>query len=202
MNRDSTTETKILQAAEDVFQQKGFSGARMQEIADHAEINKGLLHYYFKTKDKLFEAVFNKAFDMMINRLNTLLSTQSTLDEKLDQMVDAYMGMLIKNPHLPRFVINELNRHPEEFVNKILNREQRPNIQALINSIQEEIDRGNIKPFHPKHLIMNVIGLCVFPFIGRPMVQALLHIDHQEFHQMMQERKQIVADFVKSALRP
>lgn len=202
MTKDSNTEEKILQSAEEVFQHKGFSGARMQEIADHAEINKGLLHYYFKTKDKLFEAVFNKAMDLMVNRLNQILGSGSSLDEKIDLMVDAYMGMLLKNPHLPRFVINELNRDPDHFVSSMLKRKEKPNIQAFILSIQREINAGRIKDFNPKQVIMNIIGLCVFPFIGRPMLQAILGIDNAEFQQIMQERKNLVADFVKSALRP
>lgn len=202
MAKDSNTEEKILRSAEEVFQDKGFSGARMQEIADHAEINKGLLHYYFKTKDKLFEAVFNKALNLMISRLNHILASETTLEGKIDLMVDAYMGMLLKHPHLPRFVINELNRHPDQFVGNILKRGELPNIRAFANSIQHEIDRGTIRPFQPKQLIINIIGLCVFPFIARPMIQGLLTIDNVEFEQMMQERKQLVTDFIKSALKP
>ncbi|MEK6479084.1 TetR/AcrR family transcriptional regulator [Catalinimonas sp. 4WD22] len=202
MTEDFNTEDKILYAAEEIFHQKGFSGARMQEIADRAEINKGLLHYYFKTKDKLFEAVFSKAFDLMVNRLNTILTTQQSLDNKIDLMVDAYMGMLIKHPHLPLFVINELNRHPDEFINRVLTNKRRPNIQAFLEAIQYEIDQGNIKPFHPKQVIMNIIGLCLFPFLARPMIQVLLDVDNSEFQKLIKERKVLVADFVKSALRP
>lgn len=202
MTEDFNTEDKILYAAEEVFHQKGFSGARMQEIADRAEINKGLLHYYFKTKDKLFEAVFSKAFDLMVNRLNTILATQQSLDDKIDMMVDAYMGMLINHPHLPLFVINELNRHPDEFFSRVLTDKRRPNIQAFLDAIQNEIDQGNIKPFHPKQVIMNIIGLCLFPFLARPMIQVLLNVDNPEFQEMIKERKVLVADFVKSALQP
>lgn len=202
MADEQTTEEKILGAAEMVFQQKGYSGARMQEIADRAEINKGLLHYYFKTKDKLFEAVFSKAFDLMVNRLNTILATQQSLDDKIDLMVDAYMGMLIKHPHLPLFVINELNRHPDEFISRVLSKKRRPDVQAFLDAIQHEIDQGNIKPFHPKQVIMNIIGLCLFPFLARPMIQVLLDVDNPEFQKLIQERKVLVADFVKSALRP
>ncbi|MDF9798281.1 TetR/AcrR family transcriptional regulator [Catalinimonas alkaloidigena] len=202
MTQDFNTEEKILDAAEQVFQRKGFNGARMQEIADRAEINKGLLHYYFKTKDKLFEAVFSKAFDLMVNRLNAIISTQHTLDDKIDKMVDTYMNMLIKHPHLPLFVINELNRHPDEFINKVLTKKRRPNVQALLDAIQHEIEHGNIRPFPPKQLIINIIGLCIFPFVARPMIQVLLDADNPEFQKMIEERKTLIADFVKSALRP
>jgi hypothetical protein len=112
------------------------------------------------------------------------------------------MGMLIKHPHLPLFVINELNRHPDEFINRVLTNKRRPNIQAFLEAIQYEIDQGNIKPFHPKQVIMNIIGLCLFPFLARPMIQVLLDVDNSEFQKLIKERKVLVADFVKSALRP
>jgi TetR/AcrR family transcriptional regulator len=65
-NSYSETERKILQAAREVFQRKGLYGARMQEIADAAGINKALLHYYFRNKDKLFDAIFSDVFQNFI----------------------------------------------------------------------------------------------------------------------------------------
>ncbi|HEX2898201.1 MAG TPA: helix-turn-helix domain-containing protein, partial [Bacteroidia bacterium] len=64
VSEKENTEFRILEAARHIFQQKGFDGARMQEIADTAQINKGLLHYYFKSKDALFHKVFGIAFDV------------------------------------------------------------------------------------------------------------------------------------------
>src|SRR5580700_8969817 len=108
MATDSNTEQKILEAAEEIFHEKGFDGARMQEIADKASINKGLLHYYFKTKDSLFQAIFSMAFRKMMAQVQSIVSMDIPLDKKIDLMVDGYMIMLAKNPALPRFVINEL----------------------------------------------------------------------------------------------
>ena len=71
---DNTTEQKILEAAQEVFHEKGYDGARMQEIADKASINKGLLHYYFKTKDSLFEAIFSIAFRQMIAQIQAIIT--------------------------------------------------------------------------------------------------------------------------------
>jgi AcrR family transcriptional regulator len=143
---DNNTEQKILEAAEEVFQEKGFDGARMQEIADKANINKGLLHYYFKTKDSLFEAIFSIAFHTMIGQIQSIMSLEISLNERIDRIVDDFMSMLAKNPALPRFVITELNKNPDRFIAKHVNHNTRATFAAFINSVQKEIDAGNIRP--------------------------------------------------------
>src|ERR1700712_5053671 len=102
MEEISGTEQKILAAAEEVFHEKGYDGARMQEIAEHAGINKGLLHYYFKTKDKLFEAIFSRALQHMISKIFGILEMELPLEDKIRLIVDQYMSMILKNPTLPR----------------------------------------------------------------------------------------------------
>ena len=111
---DKNTEQRILDAAGEVFHSKGFDGARMQEIAQHAGINKGLLHYYFKTKDALFDAIFGIALNQIVSRINIILEQDLSLDEKIDLIVDQYMDLLLKNPMLPRFVLNELNKNADK----------------------------------------------------------------------------------------
>src|SRR5690606_32498080 len=102
MTKDSNTEERILQAAEEVFQEKGYDGARMREIAERAGTNKGLLHYYFKTKDALFEAIFGVVFRKMITKMQAVLQMDMPMDNKIDLIVDQYMGFIQKNPSLPR----------------------------------------------------------------------------------------------------
>ena len=117
---DNSTEQKIIEAAETVFHEKGFDGARMQEIADKANINKGLLHYYFKSKDALFDAIFNMAIKRMSGNINSILKMEISLDEKIDLIIDSYMNLLLRNSSLPRFVITELNKDSDRFIKKYL----------------------------------------------------------------------------------
>jgi len=202
MAADSNTEQKILEAAEEVFHVKGYDGARMQEIADKASINKGLLHYYFKTKDSLFEAIFSMAFRKMLAQIQSILLLEIPLEEKVDRIVDGYMNMLAKNPSLPRFVLGELNKHPDRFIAKHVNSDTMNTFAAFSNSVKKEIDAGNIRPIDPLQLFMNMISMVIFPFIGRPLIQVVAGLNNNEFQLLMQERREHVKTFLKEAIKP
>src|ERR1035438_8897932 len=139
---DNTTEKKILDAAKIVFLEKGFDGARMQEIADKAKINKALVHYYFRSKDKLFDAIFQEAFQQFLPKVAEVMMTEKPLFEKIEFFIDTYITMLSKNPHLPGFVMHEINRNPGRIVNIIKSSGVRPEFLGL--AIQKEVDAGVI----------------------------------------------------------
>lgn len=196
-----TTEEKILTAAREVFTKKGFAAARMQEIADEADINKGLLHYYFRSKENLFRAVFDDAFAKFAPQINHIFEADLPLFEKIEAFVDQYIDFLLRNPYLPSFILNELNTNPEEFVKDILSRREKPNPMKLIMQIQMETEAGNIKPVNPIHLAINVLSMCVFPFMARPLMQGFFHIDNKGFEQFMAARKQAIKEFTFNALQ-
>lgn len=196
-----STEEKILNAARDVFIQKGYAAARMQEIADAANINKGLLHYYFRKKENLFRAVFDKAFGKFAGQINAIFEEDRPLFEKIEAFVDQYIDFLLENPHLPAFVLNELNTNPKEFVQDLLSRPEKPNPMKLIMQIQTETDAGNIKPVNPIHLAINILSMCVFPFVARPMMQGLFQLNDEAYRQFMTARKKAITEFAINALR-
>lgn len=200
--KDISTEQKILDAAEQVFHEKGYDGARMQEIADKATINKGLLHYYFKSKDALFEAIFNMALKRTVTNLNSILVMENSLEEKIDLIIDAYMNMLARNSALPRFVINELNKDPDRFVNKFLNENIKNVFSSFANSVQLEVDRGKIRPIDPRQLFINIISMIIFPYVGRPMLQVIIGMENKDFFSLMNERRELIKSFIKHSLRP
>ncbi|HRG01151.1 MAG TPA: TetR/AcrR family transcriptional regulator [Bacteroidia bacterium] len=199
---DNTTEQKIIEAAETVFHEKGFDGARMQEIADKANINKGLLHYYFKSKDALFDAIFNMAIKRMSGNINSILKMEISLDEKIDLIIDSYMNLLLRNSSLPRFVITELNKDSDRFIKKYLSGEISHVFARFIDSVQLEINKGKIKPIDPRHLFMNMLSMILFPFIGKPMIQTLMGVDNNEFNKLMLERREHIKAFIKQAVKP
>jgi TetR/AcrR family transcriptional regulator len=202
MKKDQNTEEKILQAAEEIFQQKGFDGARMQEIADHASINKGLLHYYFKTKHKLFEAIFKKSFNRIMFSIEGVLETEAPLFDKLELFVDEYISLLLRNPALPRFVFNEINTNADAFIKVYFKDKGTRNISALVGAVQKEIEEKRIKPIDPRQFLMNLMAMCVFPFLARPILQVVMKLDNQQFMQLMQERKKHIVQFMRDALTP
>ncbi len=202
MKRDRNTEEKILHAAEEVFQQKGFDGARMQEIADHASINKGLLHYYFKTKHKLFEAIFKKSFNQIMFNIEGVVASEASLFDKLELFVDEYISLLLKNPSLPRFVFNEINTNADAFIEVYFKDKLIQNISALVRTVQKEVEEKRIKPIDPRQFLMNLMAMCVFPFLARPLLQVVLKQDNQQFTQLIQERKKHIVQFMRDALTP
>ncbi|MBA0884985.1 TetR/AcrR family transcriptional regulator [Flavobacterium undicola] len=195
-----TTEEKIFNAARIVFQKKGFAGARMQEIADEAGINKAMLHYCFKNKQQLFEAVFMKAFSQLAPQINTIFNSEKTVFEKITQFTHDYISFVIENPFLPQFIIQEMNNNPE-FVMSILNHENRPNPTLLIAQIEKEIETGIIKPIKPKQLLLDIFSMTVFPFAAQIMVKGILHLSDTEFKQMMEERKTIIAQQIINSIK-
>jgi len=193
--REKNTEKLILEAATKVFLEKGFDGARMQEIADKAAINKALVHYYFRSKEKLFDAIFQEAFVQFIPKVMDVMTSDSPLFEKIKAFVNTYISMLIKNPHLPIFILHELNRHPEQMVNRIQSFGAKP--ELLVKNIIKEIKKGKIRPVDPRQLIVNMIGLFIFPFAGRPIIQGVIFKnDDKTYNRFLEDRKKDVADFI------
>jgi len=200
MTKDLNTENKILEAAMRVFTRKGYSGARMQEIADEAGINKGLLHYYFKSKDNLFASIFDQAFREFGPRTTEIFESDAPLLEKIELFVDRYIDFLMEHPYLPPFILLEINHRPEALIKRIQDSGMRPNPMKLMMQIQMEAQRGTIRPINPIHLVFNIISMCAFPFVARPMIQAILQIGNEEYKAFMADRKKAVFGFVKDAI--
>ena len=195
-----TTEEKIFNAARIVFQKKGFAGARMQEIADEAGINKAMLHYCFKSKQLLFEAVFMNAFAQLAPQINEIFNSQDTVFDKITKFTHSYISYVIHYPYLPQFIIQEMNNNPE-FVMSFLNHENRPNPALLISQIEKEIAAGIIKPINPKQLLLDIFSMTVFPFAAQMMVKGMIQISDAEFNQMMEERKTSIAEQIINSIK-
>lgn len=198
--KDTTTETSILNAAKTVFQQKGMDGARMQEIANEAGINKALLHYYYRSKQLLFEAVFKSAFALLAPQIHNVLNNDSSLFDKIRSFSNNYISFIIKHPYLPNFIIQELNKNPE-FVKRFLAEKNLPNITKFRNQIEEEVKKGTIKPISAEQLFINIISLNIFPFIGAPLIKGFLNLDDTAFQNILEDRKTQVAEFIINAIK-
>ena len=198
--KTENTETEILIAAKEIFQQKGMAGARMQEIADKAKINKALLHYYYRSKQLLFEAVFKSAFSLLAPQLNKVLNDDSDLFEKIRKFTENYVSFEIKQPYLPNFVIQELNKNPE-FVQKLRSEKNFPSIEKFKLQVSDAINQGIIKPIEAEQLFINIISLNIFPFIGEPLLMALVNVDKESYNKILENRKTEVAEFIINSIK-
>ncbi|TYB76674.1 TetR/AcrR family transcriptional regulator [Bizionia gelidisalsuginis] len=199
-SKDKNTEEQILIAAKSVFQSKGMNGARMQEIADNAGINKAMLHYYYRSKQLLFEAVFNHAFSLLAPQLNAILNDDASIEEKIKNFTLNYTTFMMKHPYLPNFIIQELNRN-EDFIEKLKENTGFPNLEKFKINVQEEINQGLIKPIDADQLFVNIIALNIFPFLGKPLIKALTNKDEKSYKTFVESRKSDVANFIINSIK-
>ncbi|MBE9491838.1 MAG: TetR/AcrR family transcriptional regulator [Bacteroidetes bacterium] len=194
------TEEIILRAAKKVFTRKGYDGTTMQKIADEAGINKALLHYYYRTKDKLFLKVFRIVFQLFVPKMGKIFSSEMTLFEKIEAFADTYIQILINNPYIPVFVMKEITSNPKRLSNAVKYLGVDP--EQLFQPIRDEIKKGNIEPIDPRQLFVNLIGLCIFPIAAKPMVMAILfNNNEEEYLKFLQERKKEVPRFIINSIR-
>lgn len=197
---DNSTEKRILEAAKKVFIAKGMAGARMQDIADEAGINKALLHYYFRSKDKLFETIFAEIAQRFLPRINEIFNSDLSIFDKIEAFCREYLENILHNPFIPLFVINEMNKQPEDFITKLFGKE-RPQIDKFVAQIDEAVRKKEIKHIHPLELIINSMALCVFPFLARPMIQIASGMDNTQFRMMLEERRKSVPLFIINSIK-
>ncbi|MEN8116079.1 MAG: TetR/AcrR family transcriptional regulator [Bacteroidota bacterium] len=193
------TENKILDAAQTVFIQKGMDGARMQEIANEAGINKALLHYYFRTKQKLFEAIFQMLFSQVFPNIETLVLSDLPIKEKLGTFIEKYIDLLLKNPFLPTFILKEINRDPEFLASVIKSQGIKP--EQIFEMLEKEMDAGKIRRMDPREIMVNMLGLSVFPFAAKPLMKLMFfENDKKAYNQFLKERKNTVKEFVLNSI--
>ncbi|WP_267297447.1 TetR/AcrR family transcriptional regulator [Parachryseolinea silvisoli] len=193
--KDLSTEEKIKEAAREVFTKKGYAATRTRDIAEAAGLNLALLNYYFRSKEKLFEIVMMEKVQALFGIIAPVINDpDTTLQEKMERIVHTYLDMLTNNPDLPLFVLGELRYQPEEFARKLgvakLLRES-----ALVQQLRER--KKNI---HPIHFIMNILGMTLFPFIGRPVFQHGAGLSQKEFEALMEERRKLIPKWAEAIL--
>ena len=198
--KDENTEDQILEAAKNVFQSKGMDGARMQEIADKAGINKAMLHYYYRSKQLLFEAVFKNAFSLLAPQLNAVLNDDSSIEDKIRNFTSNYISFIVKHPYLPNFIIQELNRN-QDFILKMKDNNGFPNIEKFKKQVDDEVTKGLIKPMSAEQLFINIMALNIFPFVAKPLIMAITNSDDKHYKQLMEERKTEVANFIINSIK-
>ncbi|MFH1001181.1 MAG: TetR/AcrR family transcriptional regulator [Bacteroidota bacterium] len=197
---EQNTEEKIIKAAEKVFIEKGLAGARMQEIADTAGINKSLLHYYYRSKEKLFMMVFQLAFKTFAPNIFRAFEGSDDLFTKIERFISAYLSIIERNPHIPGFVISELSNNPQRLIDSLSH--LKIDFNPIIETIEKEIEKKTIKPIEPTDLIINILALCVFPIVAKPLVKTIIFKGSEEdYRKMLDRRKTEAARFVISAIK-
>ncbi len=198
--KDISAEEKILEAARQVFENKGMSGARMQEIADEAKINKSLLHYYYRSKQKLFEAVFKTAFHKLAPQINIILNSDQSICEKIRNFSMNYTSFMIKHPYLPNFILQELNRNPA-FVKELISTKTFPSMKNFQKQIREAVANKKIRKIEAEQLFINILSLNIFPFVAAPLLKGFINANDKEYKTVLENRKVEVAEFIIQSIK-
>lgn len=181
----------------------------MQEIAEAAGVNQALLHYYFRSKDRLAEAVFRRAAMQLLPSVIAVLASEADLEAKVTRVVQLELDHLLRTPGLPGYIISELSHHPDrarQFISALTGvtpEDVRPRVfRTLRAQIEERVRRGTMRPIAPEQFVVNLLSLCIFPFAARPMLEVLLGLDHQRFARFVAWRRKELGPFFLRALRP
>ncbi|MBU2652363.1 MAG: TetR/AcrR family transcriptional regulator [Bacteroidetes bacterium] len=198
--QEHNREQIILDAARKVFMEKGFDGATMQDIADEAGINKSLLHYYYRSKDKLFRKVFLEMFKLFTPKFGEIFLSDKPIFEKIEDFAGHYIEMMIQNPQMPAFVLREITTNPQSLADAVLDTGVKP--EFMVKAIKDEIDKGNIREIDPRQLLVNLIGLCIFPFAAKPLLMRVLFGGNENaYSKFLQERKSEVPKFINQSIK-
>lgn len=186
-------ERKIIDAARELFYEKGFTGITVRDIANKAEVNLALLHYYFRTKDKIFEIVFSEAFSLLFKQLNKALSSDVDAFEKIRLIISCYITTNVKYPQLASFIMHELSVN-SDFVWSIITsykekRDINNNYAIFFEEIRKLGKEKKIKEIDPKVLFIDIMSLSLFPFMANVFISNFLYPKNKiEYNKMIKDR--------------
>lgn len=191
---EEKTEDKIIRAAEEIFLRDGYGASRMQDIADKAGINKAMLHYYFRSKDKLFEYIFEKKVAIMFPEMEILMSGDKDFQELVEIFIEKYIRLLMENSYLPLFVMSTINSpNRTDFLEKL----PVSFLKNLITAYYRDFSEGKIAEVNPIQFVFSLLGMCAFPFMAKPMIQKMTMADEEQFKQLMELRIKELQVYVK-----
>jgi AcrR family transcriptional regulator len=194
-------EQQILASAEQEFLTKGYDGARTTSIAQAAGVTHAMLHYYFRTKEQLFERIVDEKFETMSHSMFAIMGDPSLpIVERIKGGIAAHFDFIAANPLLPRFVINEIISRPERY--DVLYKRVGAIIDNVYRGLQSEInrsaERGEIERVDIKMLFISIMSLNIFTFLAYPFMEPLmgeLMVNRERF---LAERK---AENIETILR-
>jgi AcrR family transcriptional regulator len=197
------TESKIIEAAKRIFIEKGLESTSMQDIADEAHISRTAIHYYYHNKEMLFEAILDSVLQKFVPQLHSILHSNYSIIEKLEQLVDNYTDMLKSNPMLPRFMLVEIQRDPKHVLSLLAQKvNEQIDIPEVIYQLKNEINAGKVRSIEFPHLLITFYSLCIFPFLAQPLYREMYAFDNEMSFQFIDKQKNITKELLRSFLKP
>ncbi len=190
MNRENMEEI-ILRTAEDMFLDKGYNGVSTTDIAKRVGCNQALIHYYYRTKTKLFTKIFERKVESVLAKVRVKFDDNLSFREKVGAAVESYFDFLSENPRLPLFLLDEARDNAEavEIMKRTFLDGKDLLLAALQKSIDEECENGTIYMISAFDMIFNIVSMCVFPFIAHPLITNVIELSEDEYQRFLKERK-------------
>lgn len=202
--KDIKTEQAILDAAERVFINKGFAATKTTEIAKEAGITHAMLHYYFRTKENLFNIVFQNKVKLLASSFFSVINAKKPFIEIVCLTIENHFNFIKNNPKLGLFIINEINSNEKNSL--VWNDIAIPVFTKVLGSIKElmdvEIRKGTIRPMDPLDIIQTVVSLNIFPFMAQPLFKNIRHFSDKEYEDFLEHRKQENIRLIMLMLKP
>ena len=206
MERNQNIEKRILWVAERLFLEKGFNGTSTTEIAKSVGCNQALIHYYFRTKEKLFWDIFSPKMEQVVEYLDAPLDESIGFLERISNIIDFYFGMLELDERLAPFIVNELVMHQgrwDTFRSRFLRNESRSSAFVRFeNMVREEVGNGNIRNIEPIDLLLDIMSLTISSFIVAPKGYSRFECDSDERKAYLNGRREDVKSLILAGLRP
>ena len=192
MNHSGDTETKILQAAEKEFFEKGYAGSRTTSIAEAAGVTHAMLHYYFHTKDQLFERVVSGKINMLGDIILSAIGDDDLpLEVRIRQGVERHFDFISANRDLPKFIVSEVLARPEHV--DMMKQNALHIVNNLLGNLQREIDenaaQGLCRQVDARMLLIDIVSLNVFPFMAAPIVYGAIGDSYGSYDEFLAMRK-------------
>ncbi len=194
-----STEERIREAAKKVFLEKGFDGATSRDIAEAAGINIALTNYYFRSKEKLFISIFEEMLQLFFQGMIEIMNKPISLREKIAALINHDFELCRDNPSLSIFVMNEIHRNPDRMATCIGTLKQ-IHQSMFEEQLQQEIDKGNVRPIKAMHLMPMIFANVQFLFISKSMHMKMWQMDEAAFNRFTEDQKQIVIDMITNYL--
>jgi AcrR family transcriptional regulator len=201
IEKNTSTEEKIKEAAKRVFTKKGYAATRTRDIAEESGYNLALINYYFRSKEKLFDIIMLEHLHVFIHSVMGIVNDPDTsFRQKIQLLIDHYIDMLKGNPDLPLFMLSEINADPKKLIAKLGFNKASSGSLVLMKQWKELEAAGKGPSFNPLHMVLNVLALTIFPFAASPLLRNRLNLSTDEFNALMEERKKLIPLWVNSML--
>lgn len=191
---------RIVDTARELFVENGFEGTSVRDIANASGTNVAMVNYYFQSKTGLFEVIFKEAFDILVTRIFAVLGSDRPVADVVESWINTYYDLLVQYPQIPSFILTAASHNPSTVAGLVESYNPAEVFEHFAGLVERDRGQGLIGEYPAMDIIINIVSLCVFPFVMGPLVRKITGISADRYDEFIHEHKEHVIDFVRNAL--